>query len=260
MFRFSLTMIAVCWIAQPGLAHYNMLLPETNSPKKGDKVGFVYQFGHPFEHELFDAPQPTRLEVRLPDGKIIDLTAKLEKFKKPGGVDGKDVIAFRFDFTPEQRGDHWFILTAAPIWMEESKEFYQDVVQTVLHVQTQNGWTEVPGNPMRLVPLTRPYGILPGMVFRAKLVQPLPGYKPVEIERYNPQRPKEIPPDELVTFTTLPDINGVIGCTLTEPGWWCITARAEFAGKRTLTHDGNDYPVRPRVTLWLHVTTKADAK
>ena len=115
----------------------------------------------------------------MPDGKMVDLTAKLEKFKKPGGVDGKEVTAFRFDFTPEQRGDHWFVLTTPPIWMEESKEFYQDTVQVVLHVQTQNGWDKLGQDPDWQAghfiqgpadePLTRPYGLLPGMVFQAEL-------------------------------------------------------------------------------------------
>ena len=98
--RFCLGLTAALLLAGPAAAHYNMLLPSKAIAEKGEKVSFVYQFGHPFEHELFDAPQPAKVEVILPDGKkIIDLTKKLEKFKKPG-VDGKDVTAFRFDFTP----------------------------------------------------------------------------------------------------------------------------------------------------------------
>ncbi len=269
MFRYCLGLSAACLLVQPASAHYNMLLPDTAMAKKGDKVGFVYQFGH--QHELFDAPQPTKVFVCLPDGKIEDLTKKLEKFKKPGGVDGKDVTAFRLDFTPEQRGDHWFVLTTPPIWMEESKEFYQDTVQICLHVQTQNGWDKLSPDrsgrdqfqfqfprPSLMEPLTRPYGLLPGMVFQAKVPQHF-DYNRVEIERYNPQRPKEILPDELVTFQVKSDPNRVFTCTLTEPGWWCITAQWE-TGPQMKDSDGKSRTVWQRTSLWVHVETKAAGK
>jgi cobalt/nickel transport protein len=264
MIRYCLGLIAAFWLAQTGSAHYTMLLPQTPMAMKGDKVAFLYQFGHPFEHELFDAPRPTKVEAKLPDGKMVDLTSKLEKFKKPG-VDGKDVAAFRFNFTPEQRGDHWFILHTQSIWMEESKQFYRDVVQVVLHVQTQNGWDAPPLEPYRMVPLTRPYGILPGMAFQGKVVRPKEdlmlnkGIRPksmVEIERYNPQRPKEIPPDELVTFKAVTN-DGVFTCTLTEPGWWCMTTERD-GGKEI--HNAEEYPVRQRVTMWVHVDARPAGK
>jgi len=240
-------------------SHFNMLLPSAAMVKKGDKVTFLYQFGHPFEHELSDAPAPTKVEATTPDGKSLDLTKTLESFKTPGG-DGKDVVAYRFNFTPEQRGDHWFVLTTPPIWFEESEEFVRDVVQVPLHVQTQNGWEKAPGKQMRMTPLTRPYGLLPGVAFRAK-VHPSGDAFPgtfanavVEIERYNEQKPKNIPMDEFVTLKTLTDANDAFTCTLAEPGWWCMTAQ-RTAGKAQ--RQGKEYPVRERVTLWVHVDAKA---
>jgi cobalt/nickel transport protein len=235
--------------AQVVWPHYNMLLPSSALVQKGDKVVFVYQFGHPFEHELFDAPPPAKVEVTTPDGKTHELTKTLEKFKKPGG-DGKDVTAYRFNFTPEQRGDHWVVLATPPIWFAESEDFVQDQVQVMLHVQTQNGWEKTPGEQLRMAPLTRPYGLLPGMAFQAQVLPlGLPG-NVVEIERYNERKPKVIPADELVTFKARTDPNGVFTCTLPESGWWCMTAQRP-AGQ--MARDGKEYPVRQRVTLWVHV-------
>ena len=59
-------------------AHYNMLLPEKQSVKRGEPVTLLYQWGHPFEHQLFDAPAPQKVLVFSPDGKVTDLTTKLE--------------------------------------------------------------------------------------------------------------------------------------------------------------------------------------
>src|ERR1051325_3734647 len=78
-------------------AHYNMLLPDKAWAKKGDKVTFTYQFGHPYEHELFDAPRPVGLVVLLPNGKkeTLDVDKTLTKIELPG-VEGKKVTAWRF--------------------------------------------------------------------------------------------------------------------------------------------------------------------
>src|SRR5262249_41576873 len=136
-------------------------------------------------------------------------------------------------------------------------------VRVVLHVQTQKGWDAKNGAGLDMVPLTRPYGLQAGMVFQAQVLapvvalgapknQPLPGSL-VEVERYNPQPPKELPPDEQITRAVKTDPNGVVTCTLTEPGWWCLTARRDGG---TRQHQGTAYPVRERVTLWVYVDPK----
>jgi cobalt/nickel transport protein len=251
------------WLSGSADAHFNMLLPSTASAKKGEPVAFTYQFGHPFEHQLFDAPAPQSLVVIAPDGKQTDLAKSLEKITVPAG--DKKVTAYRFTFTPEQRGDYVFVLTTPPIWMEEEQEFLQDTVKVVLHVQAQKGWDAL-GPVPDLVPLTRPYGLQPGMVFQAqalglgpssaKRTQPLAGAV-VEIERYNPAPPKELPPDEHITRTTKTDSNGVVTYTLTDAGWWSLTAQTD-GGKRE--HKGKTYPVRQRATLWVFVDAKATPK
>src|SRR5205085_8889242 len=96
---------------------------------------------------------------------------------------------------------------------------------TVLHVQAQKGW-DAGGDGFQLLPLTRPYGLAPGTAFQARASfadKPVAGAL-VEIERYNAARPAKLPADEHITRATKTDPNGVVTCTLLEPGWWCITA------------------------------------
>jgi uncharacterized GH25 family protein len=241
----------------PTPAHYNMLLPERHSVKRGEPVTLLYQWGHPFEHQLFDAPAPEKLLVLSPDGKTTDLTKRLEKVI---AVAAEAKTAYRLRFIPEERGDYIFSLVSAPIWMEEEQLFYQDTVKVVLHVQAQKGWDGVPDLPFQLTPLTRPYGLQPGMVVQAEVAQRpwRNGEKAaanllVEVEHYSPSPPQILPPDELITRTMKTDPNGVATCTLTEPGWWCITAQCD-GGKRE--HQGKTYPVRQRATLWIFVDEK----
>jgi uncharacterized GH25 family protein len=142
--------------------------------------------------------------------------------------------------------------------MEEEREFLQDTVRVVVHVQTQKGWDRRSSNHgIDITPLTRPYGLQPGMVFQAifenhqlnstreAVVNAL-----VEIEHYNSKPPKDLPPDEQVTRTAKTDPNGVVTCTLTEPGWWCI-AGYHVEGQKE--HDGKEYPIRHRAIHWVFV-------
>jgi cobalt/nickel transport protein len=231
-------------------AHYNMLLVQT-SPKRGEAVTLLYQWGHPFEHQLFDAPTPQSLFVIAPDGTRTDLLGKLEKLAQPI-ASGKKARVFQAHFTPEKRGDYLIILATPPIWMEEDEEFLQDTVKVVVHVQAQKGWDSAAGQLLEMLPLTRPYGLQPGMVFQAQALaesKPLAGAL-VEIEQYHPAPPARLPPDEHITRTARTDPNGVVTTTLTEPGWWCLTAQ-RLGGRRE--HAGKMYPVKQRITLWVMV-------
>jgi uncharacterized GH25 family protein len=263
--HFPLAAALLAVAAAPAAAHYNMLLLDKHSAKKDEAVTLTYQWGHPFEHQLFDAPAPEELTVLAPDGKATDLTKSMEKITVPA-AEGKKVRAYQLKFTPDQRGDYVFILKTPPIWMEEEEEFFQDTVKVVLHVQAQKGWDA--SAKEELAPLTRPYGLQPGMVFQVvasrgisvegrRMSDPpvLQARKTlVEVERYNATPPKELPPDEHITRTVNTDPSGVATCTLTDAGWWAITAihRPWESRKR----DGKDYPIKPRETLWVFVDEK----
>ncbi len=245
-------------LAIPARAHYNMLLPQTPSAKLGKPVVIDYQWGHPFEHQLFNAPAPQSITVVGPDGKKTDL-AKARETIHVFGTDGKKVTAYRWRFTPRRRGDCVLLLESPPIFMKEEKIFFQDTVKVVLHVEDQDGWDAAAGRPFELVPLTRPYGLEPGMVFQGQVLaagKPAPGTL-VEIERYNPTPPRKLPPDEHMTRTAKTDPNGVVTCTLTDAGWWCLTAQRD-GGKRE--HEGKSYGVKQRTTFWVFVDERIAAR
>ncbi len=262
MARALAALVAATLIVGPMRAHYNMLLPSIPWAKKGEAVTFTHQWGHPFEHELSDAPALRKLYVIDPDGKRTDLAKTVEAIKLPG-ADGKPVTAHRFTFTPPRRGDYTFILAAEPVCLADMQESVEDVVRVVLHVQTQNGWDVASGEPVELLPLTRPYGLLPGMVFQARAVHaprptraaPTPvslAGAPVEYERYNARPNKIMPPDELITFRTKTDPAGVLTCSLPDAGWWGITV-LQAAGTTTGA-DAKTVPLKRRLTQWVYVS------
>lgn len=259
-FRLVLLLLGIIHFPASAAAHFHMLLPKAASIKKGEEMTILFQWGHPFEHQLFDAVAPERVTLRGPDGKAIKLPRKLEEITVPA-TDQKEVTAFQIRYTPQIRGDFVFVVKCPPIWMEEDQEFFEDTVKVVVHVQAQKGWDAVNGDRFEWVPLTRPYGLQPGTVFQAQALaegKPVPGAL-VEIERYHPtvRKEEDLPPEEQRTLTAKTDPQGVVTYTLSEPGWWCITAQ-RLQGTRE--HQGKAYPVKQRATHWIYVDEKPAVK
>jgi cobalt/nickel transport protein len=252
-YRALLALASCVLIAPTASAHFHMLLPDRHAVKRGEAVTLTYQWGHPFEHQLFDADKPAKLVVIAPGGKRTDLTDKLEKITLKGDK-GKKVVAYRLRFTPRQRGDFVFVAEAAPVWLAEDEAFVRDTAKVVVHVQAQKGWDSASREEFELVPLTRPYGLVPGLVFQAEIRKPAGFRGVVEVERYNAVPPKVLPPDEQITRTVKTDPNGVVTTTLPDAGWWSLTATRP---QGTLRRAGKDCPVRQRCTLWVWVAEKS---
>ena len=266
--RFALlTLVCGVVTATTARAHYHMLLPDRHSVKTGDKVVVTYQFGHPFEHELFDTEKPVKAVAFDPDGKSVDLLSSFEKVEVPGR-EGKKVAAYQFTLQPAARGDYTIIVESSPTWMADEKHFLHDTCRLTIHVDTQKGWDVgfVDAVPFVLQPLTRPYGLRPGTVFQAQVPAEsggLTAYCTAEVERYNPTPPTALPPDEYRTLALKSDRAGVITCALPDPGWWSITvARKPTRLEKliTKTHDGKEYPVIDRATIWVPVDDKIPLK
>jgi cobalamin biosynthesis protein CbiM len=248
---FALVLGLYLAIPNAAFAHYSMVLPQATFGRLGEPVTIIYQWGHPFEHQLSDAPLPAAFTIFTPSGNKTEANKDIKAFELPK-ADGKKVRAFRIQFTPKERGDFVFVLRTPPIWMEEDAAFVEDTVQVVLHVQVQQGWDAATGGKMEITPLTRPYGLQAGMVFQARFRadgKALAGAL-VEIERYNSAAPAVLPLDEHITRTVKSDADGVVTASLMEPGWWGLTASRQ-GGKKD--HEGKMYPIHERVTLWVFV-------
>ena len=238
--------------------HFSMLFPNAPSVKKGDQIAVVYQWGHPFEHQIFDAQPPAQTLAIAPDGKLITLKGEETSISDSN----KRHRAEQFRLPADLRGDYVFLTKSAPIWMADDQEFLLDYAKVIVHVQAQKGWdasfshlVKENADMVEMVPLTRPYGLQPGMTFQAQF---LSAGKPqvaalVEIERYNPAPPGALPADEHITRTAKTDPNGIVTCTLTDPGWWCIAGQCDGG---TAMRDGKSFPVRKRAILWVYVDEK----
>jgi cobalt/nickel transport protein len=222
--------------AGAALAHFPIVLPLTPWGTQGQALELVYSFGHPFEVEGAPATRPVRFAVFPPDKPAVDLLAGL------GGAAGEKKPEWRAKFTPTDRGDHVVALTG-PVLEHGGKKF-QDFVKVVVHVPAlQGGWDRALGDPLEVVPLTRPYGLAVGAPFRAEVLAegaPLAGAE-VEVEYKNEKAPDPLPDEPWITGVEKTDRSGAFCANLDRAGWWIVSASRE-------TPQGVQ-----RASLWVHV-------
>lgn len=250
LFSFFVTL----FFATCTFAHFHILIPEKSSHQKGDVVVLNFKFGHPFESELQDALKPEKIILINPKGVSTEISNQFKPIKEK--IAGKEIVSFKGEFNADNRGDYIIIAKSQPVWMDSDQVYIQDTIKVIVHVQTQNNWNAGPITEFELMPLSRPYGILPGMVARfqineqaRKKLSPTNGWM-FEVEKWNPVPPKNLPPDELITFTTKADDTGVVSFSAPESGWWAITTEAK---ETEIIKNTKTYTLKQRCTFWYFV-------
>ncbi len=227
--------LALLVFGLPIWAHFPVLVLDRNDISKGSKSLITIRWGHPFESEWENCPEPVSLVAETPEGKIIPL--KIRKTESLGGE--KAITSFRAEYIPDSRGDHKIIATWPPRAEKGEEVPIREIATTWLHVQQEKGWNKASEG---WTTLTRPYGFLPGMVFQAKL----PQETEFEFEMLNENPPKELPKPTLVTFTGKTDERGIATISLPKSGWWALAGN-----QNSKTQEGT--PLRTHHVLWLKV-------
>lgn len=234
-------------------AHFHFLIPDSPVGEPDVPTGLKFCFGHPFEHELQECHPPKELKAHPPRGEPRRLRVEDSGSSSAETSDSSAKKEHRFQYTPRERGDHIITAEARPDVEERDRQIVEDHVKVVLHVLSQNGWDRAVGQPLEVVPLTRPYGLRAGSSFHARVLlrgKPLEGAE-VEIEKMNPSPPaQDLPEDEFITRAARTAPDGTLIATLDEKGWWAILVRTED-GKKTV--NGREYSVELRSTLWVYV-------
>src|SRR5262249_22487377 len=152
--------------------------------------------------------KPAKATLFAPDGKATDVLPALQKVET-NGHDNRRIDAYQYVFQPESRGDFMVVFESPPVWMADEKLFFRDTARVTIHVETQQGWDARLGDATQfsVVPLTRPYGLRAGMVFQAAVypAETTGVSHSVEVERFNPQPPAALPPDEHITLSVKTD-------------------------------------------------------
>lgn len=253
MRRRIVTLSAAALLALGGVvwAHYPMLLTERAMVGPGEEVVIELTNGHPFWNDRYEIERPERVGVFPPERRFVNLAEKLEEV--PASEDAPR--RWRLRFTPNKPGDYVFSIHGG-LFFEPPQRKVMDYSKLVLHVKhetgAQVGWRRVVGDPLEIVPLTRPYAIPVGSVFRGKVLsdgQPQPEVV-VEAETYAPGKLRHeggyLPNYRLGVLT---DDAGVFAVTLPKAGWWLIAAATDGGPGE----QGASQVVARRAALWVYV-------
>lgn len=241
-------------------AHFHTFWPDKWHcyAKRGRTITWYYFWGHPYEKIVFDTKEPYFYVVK-PDGGRDPVRSKASKMRDE--ETGKRRRTYEVMYEPTVIGDSYLCLESPAYFVEEEGLFLKDYVKQCIHVMAEQGWEKPVGMEIEIIPVTRPYGMEEGFVFKGQALfkgKPLAGAH-VEIEKFNGfyVEEKNLPTDPygmenvpMITRASKTDVNGYVVYTLDEPGWWMISVSHED-GK--MTYKGRKYPVEKRGGLWIYV-------
>ena len=228
-------------------AHFQEILPSTDIvPEEGSRiVALDLIFTHPMEGgPVMDMGQPSQFGVLAHGGKV-DLRPGL----RPRTVDGKS--AYSSTYTVKEPGDHVFFLEPAPYWEAVERKHILHYAKVVVGFGSGQEWDAMVGFPIEIQPLTRPYGLWTGNLFRGVVMKdgkPLPDAT-VEIEWKN-DGSVHAPADPFVTQIVKTDEAGIFAYAMPRAGWWAFNALSE-ADTPEAAPDGKPAPLEIGGTIWV---------
>jgi len=256
-FTLSLCLMLVCGLANVSQAHFGTILPDKSMVMQGDKpeLEVILAFTHPFEQKGMPLVKPKTFGVQAGKEKT-DLLNTLQETKV------LDQLAWKGVYTVKKPGIYTFYFEPQPYW-EPAEEKYI-IHQTKTYVAAlgyEEEWDQEVGLKAEIIPLTRPFGVYAGNVFRGVVKfkgKPVPDAD-VEVEYWNPGKKVTAPNDYFVTLKLKTDKNGVFAFAPPKAGWWGFSAINEE--KEAIRHtDGKKKKAEYGAVLWVQFTDWPAAK
>ena len=238
----------ILFMAGIGFTHFGMIIPSDDMVTQQDSkdISLDIRFAHPFEGHLMNMAKPKQFGV-LARGKNTDLLSSVKE-KKIDGFSTWETV-----YNIKRPGDYIFYIEPEPYWEPAEESFIVHYTKVVVNaLGMEEGWDEELGLKTEIVPLTRPYGLWTGNVFRGIVKvngKPVP-YAEVEVEYYNEDGNVKAPADPFITQVIKADESGIFSYAMPKEGWWGFAALNTDSEK--IKHsDGKEYPVEIGAVLWV---------
>ncbi len=225
---------------------------------KGQEVRWDLFRSEPFQGIIYDL-KPPRAFIYAP-GKEPRLVA-LRRIKIFDYSSGKDRFAWQARFMTDDFGDHYLVLHTDPTLVPGAGEVWEEWVKVPLHVERTKDWERTLDLRVEIIPLTRPYGLVEGSSFMARVLfegRSVPGIRVQMVPFLGVYLAfKDLPKDKnqrpdlpLMYLDLRTDAKGRFIVSFPHSGWWLLSAIIP-AGQFSL---GNQtYPFYLRANLWLYV-------
>jgi len=225
---------------------------------KGEEVIWDLFRSEPFQGVIYDLKAPQAL-IYAPDKK--PRLVALRRIKILDHASGKKRFAWQAHFVPDTPGDYYLVLHSEPTLVSGLPEVWEEWVKVPLHVEQSKSWARPLGLRVEIVPSVRPYGLMAGTSFSARVF-----FEGRPASRVRLQMVpftgvyltlKELPQDEngrldipLMYLDLLTDEQGGFTVSFPHPGWWLLSAVIPI-GQYRLGQE--QFPFYLRASLWLYL-------
>lgn len=229
-------------------AHFQELIPSADvlTQASGGALELELTFTHPMERgPVMSMGEPVRFGVVTPSGDL-DLKSSLKQHDKDGAK------YYKASLMAKEPGDHIFYVEPSPWWEPAEGLMIVHYAKVVVDAfGGGEGWDKDLGLPVEIRPLSRPYGLWTGNLFRGQVLKngkPVPNAE-VEVEWRNDG--SLIPPaDAFVTQVVKADDQGVFAYAMPKAGWWGFAALVE-GDKPMKNPEGKEVPVELGGLIWV---------
>lgn len=231
-------------------AHFLELVPEVAvvSKQANQSVNLNIQFTHPMASgPRMNMSMPVRFGVMI-RGKQEDLLGSLTTKEDEGNRH------YSSTYSVQQPGDHIFFIEPEPYWEPSEEAMIIHYTKVIVSAYGGDGtWDQLVGMPVEIKPMTQPYGLWSGNLFRGVVLkngEPVPGAT-VEVEWRN-DGSVTIPSDEFITQTIKADQQGVFSYAMPREGWWGFAALVT-ADQPMKNSGGETVDVEEGGLIWVYV-------
>ncbi|ORE92555.1 ABC cobalt transporter, periplasmic binding protein CbiN [Stappia sp. 22II-S9-Z10] len=246
-------LLASPFAALPAAAHFQEIIPSADVLTEGGEVSLDLVFTHPVEGgPVMAMERPAAVGV-LAGGVDTDLSGALEEAPRDGAA------AWRLTHTLEEPGAAVFHVTPQPYWEPAEGKFIVHYAKVIVDSYASGeGWDELVGLPVEIMPLTRPTGVWAGNVFTGVVTKngaPVP-FAEVEVEFVNDGAVTP-PNDAFITQVIKADANGTFTYAMPFPAWWGFAALVEADTPMT-SPEGDSVPVEEGGLIWVKATAAGE--
>ncbi len=240
-------MLALLVGTAPAMAHFGMVLPSDPvvTQEDGPDVELTFGFGHPFAPEGLEMEAPQRVIV-VHGEENDEITGDLI------AADFHGAAGFTATYTLGRPGAYIVAMAPEPYFEEAEDSFIKHYTKSFISAfDDTSGWDTELGLETEIIPLTSPFGLWAGNVFKGVVLrdgEPVP-FVEVEVEHYN-QTGATAPTELHITQTIKADANGVFTYATPAPGWWGFAALTP-AGYR-LPFGDEAKEVELGAVVWVH--------
>ncbi|MEC9487053.1 MAG: DUF4198 domain-containing protein [Prosthecochloris sp.] len=237
-------------------AHFGMIIPSDDivDRQSAPSVELDIMFAHPFEGESMEMAQPRSFGV-VRGGRTTLLTETLRPTTARLVHDASGSQSWKASYSVKRPGDHIFFVEPEPYWEPAEDSYIVHYTKVIVNgFGKEDSWDSEIGLKTEIIPLSRPYGLYTGNLFRGIVHvdgKPVP-FAEIEVEYFNENGNLTAPDAAFVTQVIKADDRGMFSYAVPKAGWWGFAALS--TDTRTLERNGTPKPVEIGAVIWIRAT------